>query len=365
MNIVHIATQGTWGGGEKQVWYLLNELRTKGIAQTLVCSKQSPLAKKCKESGYRVIEIPKSMMMTMTWAIHLRKLLQNIQTPILHAHDGKAHNIALMYTLLQKSPAPLVISRRLVQLKSSRYQRWKFNHRNVRKIICISSAVRESVATLMDDTSRLVVIPSGIDVQSFSKKNTSKSEIKTSLGLPADSRLILNIGSLVAQKQQKTFLQAAKFYLELNPQHGKTVFFAILGEGPLHQELDTYIRDNGLSTNALLLGFSDTAQAILAASDVLVSTSIEEALGNVIMEAFVANVPVIASDSGGVRDLIDDNKTGLLVPIQNPEAVARACEKLLSKPQLYQDLQRNAQNKIQLFRTDKMADDILKVYKSL
>ena len=365
MNIIHISTKSTWGGGEKQVWYLLNELHKKGITQTLVCAKDSALADKCRTAGFSIVELPKGPLFTVTWGLGLAKITQAFAKTILHIHDGQAHNVALVHTLFSAVKNPLVVHRRIIKKNISIYQRWKFNHHAIKKIICISSAVRENLLHALYDPAKIVLIPSGIDTTQNAINTLSKEAVKNRFGIPKDSRLIVNIGSLVPQKHQMTFLAAAKIFLNKNAEQSEAVRFAIVGEGPLRVDLEKFISHHSLTKHCLLLGFSNAVPDILAASDILVSTSVDEAFGNVIMEAFQAGTPVIATRSGGVQDLIEHKITGLLVEPLAAEAFAENCSFLLKHPETANTLRRNAFEKLSKFSIVSIADEIYKVYLSI
>lgn len=362
MKIIHVSTQTSWGGGEKQVWYLMQELRAKGVEQILLCPKNSALALNAKEAGFEILERRKTPLFVITWGLELTRLVKKNKDAILHAHDAKAHNCTMVHAL-RNARTPIVVHRRIVKKQDGFYTKFKFNHPAVRKIICISSAVRESLIPIVTDASKFVLIPSGIKrkIQTLPSKGT----IKTKIGIPTGARLILNIGSLLPQKQQLFFLQIAHAFFEKNPYARDAVYFAIMGEGPMRKTLESFISENELTSNCLMLGFLKNSQEILSASDILLSTSVDEALGNVVMEAFLAGVPVIASKSGGVRDLIEDQKTGFLAEDLKVEAFLSPCEELLKKPDLRAKIAAAALLKLEEFDIAKTSESMYRVYLSI
>jgi glycosyltransferase involved in cell wall biosynthesis len=314
-----------WGGGEKQILYLITELKKKSVEQTLVCPKNSILSEKAKDAGCTVIELKKTPFLVYTWSLKIHKLVNNGQNSILHAHDGKAHSCVLVHALSHPK-TPIVLHRRLVKIEDNFYHRWKFNHPSIQKIICISSAVQSILEHIVSDKAKLVLIPSGIKIDHKTRSAESKEKIRLKIGIPKQAQLLLNIGSLLPQKQQIFFLKIAKTYFEKFPNKKDSVYFAIMGEGPLKSALSVYISENGLAKNCILLGFIKNSQEILACSDLLLCTAVDEALGNVVLEAFLMGVPVIASKSGGFPDLITDQETGFLAEPLNEEDFLRSCE---------------------------------------
>jgi glycosyltransferase involved in cell wall biosynthesis len=354
----------TWGGGEKQILYLMSELRKKKIHQMLVCPVQSALSIKTKEAEFKVHELKRTSLLPIVWAFAIRSLIKNDEKIILHTHDGKAHNCAYIYALLNPE-IPIIVHRRLVKTNDSFYNRLKYNHPSIKKVISISSAVQRNVNFILKDPSRSVLIPSGIKIDIIKSSDEEKDRARSKMGLSKGSHLILNIGSMLEQKQQKFFLNLARLFFEKHPLRKQDVYFAILGDGPLMQDLASYIATHSLNNNCLLLGFSKQAQVILESADMLVSTSINEALGNVFMEALVLGVPVLASDSGGIRDLIVDGETGLLAEPLDEEDFLKNLEQLLDDYELRNKMTISGYKKLDSFNIEKTAEALYKIYLSI
>lgn len=364
MIIVHVSTQESWGGGEKQVFYLMTELRKKNVEQILICSQSSSLAQKAKAASFKVTELKKTPLLPLQWSSEIAKFVKQNPGSILHAHDGKAHNCLLMHALVNPH-VPIIVHRRVVKEKRGAYSKYKFNHPSIRKIVCISTAVLQSLEPIITDKSKLLLIPSGIKLECKTVSEYSKELVKKHFGIPKDSKLILNIGSLLEQKQQMFFLKVARAFFAKDPKRKESYFFAILGEGPLHEQLEEFIAQSDLKKNCLMLGFSKQVHEILSTANVLVSCSIDEALGNVVMEAFLAEVPVVASDSGGVIDLIKDGETGLLANPLNEASFLESCEELLNNAEFTKKITTAARKKLDDFNIEKTAESLYRLYLSI
>ncbi len=123
----------------------------------------------------------------------------------------------------------------------------------------------------------------------------------------------------------------------------REVRLAIAGDGPLRDGLEAQARDLGIADRVQFLGWCDDVPALLARADFLVCPSLHEPLGNVVIEAWSAGVPVIATASDGPAALIEDEVNGLLVPLPGqprggPAALAAAIERLRRSPELRRDL---------------------------
>src|SRR5204863_6176125 len=108
--------------------------------------------------------------------------------------------------------------------------------------------------------------------------------------------------------------------------------FQIVGDGPRKRELEDLVVARGLGRHIEFLGHRDDVPSLLASADAFVLPSRSEAFPNSVIEAMAAGLPVIANGVGGLLDLVDDGRTGLLVPPADPEALAPALRFLLENP---------------------------------
>ena len=155
-----------------------------------------------------------------------------------------------------------------------------------------------------------------------------------SLGIP----LILNVGTLKAQKDQATLLRAfAILASEMD------VKLLILGEGELRSELEALAAKLGIADRVSMPGFtSDPSQAYNSAS-LFVLSSAWEGFGNVVVEALEHGVPVVSTDCpSGPREILEDGRWGTLVPIRDPQALANAMRDALSQAHDHEALKRRA-----------------------
>ncbi|WP_237217270.1 glycosyltransferase [Falsiroseomonas oryziterrae] len=145
------------------------------------------------------------------------------------------------------------------------------------------------------------------------------------LPVPAGARVLLALGRLHPNKDFATLLRALA---QLPPD----VHLALAGEGPERTALDALARELGVAPRVAFLGWRSDIGALLAASDMLVVPSRIEPLGNVVLEGFSASRPVVAAAADGPREVIEDGRTGMLVPIADHAAMAAAIAALLADP---------------------------------
>jgi glycosyltransferase involved in cell wall biosynthesis len=149
---------------------------------------------------------------------------------------------------------------------------------------------------------------------------------RASLATPADAPLALAMGRLHPNKGFDVLLAAVAALPRLH--------LWLAGEGEERQALERQAQELGIAARVHFLGWREDAAALLAAADVLVSSSRHEPLGNVVIEAWAAGVPVVATASEGPRALIREGETGLLVPIDDAPTLARAMANLTTDAEL-------------------------------
>ena len=142
----------------------------------------------------------------------------------------------------------------------------------------------------------------GFDLHSFLENETLKGQFRHTLGIDKETLLIAIVGRLVPIKNHLMFFRAARRFLDQNPQ--VRAIFAVIGDGELRNELEGYCEKNGLSGHVRFCGWMRDLPLVYADTDVLALTSLNEGTPVSIIEAMASSVPVIATDAGGVLDLL-------------------------------------------------------------
>ncbi|PIE88359.1 MAG: hypothetical protein CSA04_02290, partial [Bacteroidetes bacterium] len=239
MTIIHLSTPQSWRGGEQQVAYLIEELEKSGVDQILITPYGSRLSAYCKSRNITIYHFKRCSALNVQMALLLRKLCKRVQEPILHAHDANAHTAAFLSHLFFGNRAPLLISRRVdFPIHRSLFSRLKYNHKRIKRIICVSEKIKEIMVPALKDPSVLQVIYSGIDLNRFDdchNRNLLRKEFK----IPADHTLVANVAAIVPHKDYYTFVDTAAHVLKVHP---KTTFL-IIGEGEEREQITAYIHE--------------------------------------------------------------------------------------------------------------------------
>jgi glycosyltransferase involved in cell wall biosynthesis len=225
----------------------------------------------------------------------------------------------------------------------------------------------ESVRRALIEHSRLrsdkvVSIPTGVDVEKFSPRAPDLAA-KRALDLPDGCKVATMVAVLRRFKRHEIFLEAAR---TLNGE-GKGFRFLVVGEGPRRPDIEQLIREKNLSDCVTMTGHLDDVRSVLSFSDVVVlSSGWGEGVPQAIAQALAMARPVVATDVGGVSELVRDEETGVLAPKENAEALAAAMKRMLNDAGFASACgKRGREHVVQNFSREKMVDATLRLYERL
>jgi len=201
---------------------------------------------------------------------------------------------------------------------------------NANIVVTISRYSREKLIQLYDvDSSKIRIAPNGVDLQRF-KPSEDRVVLKQRIGV-GKRPVILFVGRLIPRKGLRYLVEAAKVVVR----ERKDVVFLIVGDGPLRSQLVNWIEESDLSNNFILLGDANETllPRIYNCADIFVLPSIQEGQGIALLEAQASGKPVVAFDTGGIREALQNERTGLLTK-PNSMNLAEALLKLLADKSL-------------------------------
>jgi glycosyltransferase involved in cell wall biosynthesis len=181
---------------------------------------------------------------------------------------------------------------------------------------------------------------------------------RAALGVEADDFLIGCVGNFRAMKRQDLLVAA---YARLLPEHPRARL-VLVGDGELRPQLEGQLRTLGLADRVILFGTATDLAPLYDAFDLFVQASNSEGLPNVLLEASSAGLPIVATDAGGTHEVIEDGRTGLLVPIDDEEALTGAMHRAMGDPELRQRLGTAARD---LIATEYGMDRFFREYREL
>lgn len=206
---------------------------------------------------------------------------------------------------------------------------------------------------------KIVVIYNGIDLNEFDLKSTSRAN-KAQYGFPNDAKVIGTVASLTHKKGHIYLLEAMSKLVPIMP----NAVLVLIGDGNLKGELVEKCHKLGISANVKILGYQhrESVKQLLSIMDLFVLPSLWEGMPNAILEAQALEVPVLATNVGGVPEIIEDNRTGLLVKAGDADELFNGMLKLLSDKEMASKLAKlGYQRIVELFSIEKMVQETDKI----
>jgi L-malate glycosyltransferase len=320
---LHIDTARTWRGGQNQVLLTVNGLRSLGHRASLVAHPDGELRRRAEE-GLDLIPIAPRSELDLSAAWRLSRVIKRLQPDVVHAHDSHGTAMAsLALSLGAPTPAPaLIVSRRVdFHLRGNSLSRWK--HRQVDCFIAASEAIRRMLIADGIPAETVVTVHEGIDVEHVLA--APPVDVHAAFWLPHHAPVVGNVAALVPHKGQRHLIEAAHLVVREMPD----VRFLILGEGELRDQLERLIRDHHLEKHVLMPGFRADVLGCIKRFDLFAMSSVTEGLGTSVLDAMACSRAVVATRAGGLPEIVEDGRTGVLVEPRDHGAMAHAIVRLL------------------------------------
>lgn len=335
MRLLGVDHKTVWGGGQVMLVNLLEAWRRAGerIEPTLVCPPDAALVAHARQIGFECVpmplgEIEKTRGMAWNLAERVgptRALLQTMrrtQTEVVLANSAFSFLASVFAAKLAR--LPIVWWEHNATLPGDGMVRRMI--RNADRIAVVSAEIRRQFVALdAAAASKITVIHNGIDGEKFCPSLELRSEIRRAIGWDDTVRVIGTVGRLAPEKGTEYFVRAANEIARADPR----ARFLIVGQGPERAALEALANPDAVR----FAGNREDVAAWLNAMDVFVLTSLADAFPLAVLEAMACRLPVVASNVGGLPEIVVDGKTGLLVPPRDVGALARAMAGLLGNPE--------------------------------
>lgn len=247
---------------------------------------------------------------------------------IVHFHTAHAHTLGLLAAQVAKVPIRVLTRRVDFHIHKHLLNRWKYGL-GLTEIIAISEGIRN---VLIEDglaPERVTTIRSGIQLQRIENIGDG-SYLWDEFAIPEDSLIIGIVGALAPHKHHQNFLEAAAIVKRSLP----NVRFLVVGDGELRAELERSSASRGLSEDVIFTGFRRDVLEITKILDIFVLSSYLEGMGTAILDAMALGKPIVATQVGGIPEIVLQGINGFLVPPRDPNKLAGAILKLAKEPSL-------------------------------
>jgi glycosyltransferase involved in cell wall biosynthesis len=365
VKILQAIRQGKIGGGETHVLDLVNNLDPTYYESVILSFTEGPMVDKLRADGFKTYVIHTEKPFNFNVWKKVKELIINENIDIIHAHGTRASSntfssasalgIPLIYTVHGWSFHP--DQNLLVKM----IRTW--SERLLVKVADVTLCVSHS--NLADGKMRFPmpnarVILNGINQIKFNPDQIY-NDLRNELKILQDEVIVGYIARVTIQKDPLTFINA----ISKVPDDLK-IKFLFVGDGDLKQEALRLARELQLESKIIFLNFREDVPAILNCIDIYCLPSLWEGLPIGVLEAMAMRKAVIATAIDGTKEIIDDHKNGLLIPVRSPEALAKAIISLSQNHELRTSLGIEARKTIKNnFNVKQMTSNIEVVYKSL
>jgi glycosyltransferase involved in cell wall biosynthesis len=356
---LHIDTSRTWRGGQRQVLLTILGLRERGHRAVLVAHPDGELARRASE-GHDLIRLAPRAELDLHAGWKVSRIIKELKPEIIHAHDPHAvalASLAVSFSTAADCPA-IVASRRVAfPLKRHAFSRWKYHQ--VDCFIAASEAIQQMLVENGVDRSRIVTVYEGIDIARVQAEPVAS--IHAEFWLPTHAPIVGAVGALTQEKGHKYLIDAAALVVREVPD----ARFVIFGEGDLRPSLERQVKELHLEKHVLLPGFRPDILAFVRAFDLFVMCSLHEGLGTSLLDAMAAGKATVASETGGIPEVVAHGETGLLVPPRDDQALASAIAGLLKDAGRRTAMGRAGLERVKkVFSAERMVEKTLEVYRA-
>lgn len=363
------------GGTEMQVLGLAEQFDPVRYHLSFGCMRrQGSVGKEYGDRGWSISEYPISRFASLTACRQMLRLARELRVrkpQVLHSYNFYANVFSVPAARLAGVPCVVASIRDMgvyLTPMQMRIQRWICGFAD--RIVVNADAIRNWLIESGYSAEKIRVIRNGIRMPG-PNSDATRARIRAELGISASAKVVMMVSRLNPKKGVEYLLDAAPAVLS----HVPNAWFVVVGDIVLEsagqersysERLSARTRELGVSERVIFTGLRRDIPHLLAAADMSVLPSLSEGLPNAVIEAMAIGLPVVASNVGGIPELIQHARNGLLVPAGDTAALAASLSAVLSNPFLSRRLGEAARLRIQSgFSFEKMFRETTALYRSV
>lgn len=341
--ILHVITSLGLGGAENLLLSYLKNLDKNKFSFYVCCLRDKPDDLSFEISEYaQIINLKMKSKFNPLVVFRLLKVIKRIKPEIIHSHLFQARIYTTFAHLLYRRGVLITHKHSIVNPRKHHIFMLlelvaiMFN----KKVIAISESVKQSLCKYeFIPREKIFVLTNSIDYLKFNEASKNKTYL-------IDKSIVIGtVGRVEREKGINYLLLAMEIILKQHP-YAK---LEIIGDGSRFNELKSLAEKIGISNSVIFFGKLVNTIPNYGRMDVFVLPSILEGFGLVLLEAMAAGIPVVATNVHGIKEVVVDGKSGILVPPKNPEAIAQAVTRIIEDPQLSNHLIEEGFNRARLF----------------
>ncbi len=321
MSFLFMDTEPVWRGGQDQLLTLLRGLSARGHCLHILCHPNTLLEERAREIGVTVHPLSVKREVGPISFLRILGTLARVRPEILGFNTPRAILLGTLASRIIPVKARIIFRRVNFPLRKNIVTRLKYNW-GINCIVTVSESIRQQLRADGVPGSRIRTIYEGIDLSPYPKRESLKPRPK------GDPMVVGTVAHLSSEKGLLYLVEAAA----LIPDVHSRMRFVLVGDGACREDLETRVREHGLEDCFHFAGFQKKPIPYLGSFDCFVLPSLSEGLSSSILSAMAASLPVIATNVGGIPELVQHEKNGLLVPPADPVALAQAIQRLVDDP---------------------------------
>jgi len=346
-----------WRGGQNQALLILKGLLGRGHEAELVAATGSALGERARESGVRVHFVSRGLFRVPA-ARKVRELVRGGGFDLVHANE--AHAVSAVWLAGAHKRIPFLISRRVgYPIGKSRASRARYEA--AARIIANSKWVAEQAARSGAPREKITVVYEGAEIPPLFTED-QRIAARSRWGISGDMPLLGCVGVLLPDKGQEWLIRALA---ELRKELPRAKLL-LAGDGPCRAKLESLAQELGVGGSVLFPGFVKDVENVYAALDVFLLPSFFEALNNSLLAAMAYEIPSIAFNKGALGEIIEDEKSGLLVSGPDVPEICTATRRILQSRDFAASLGTEGRKRVEAnFSSERMVDGMIRVYQEV
>ena len=370
--VLYIITKSNWGGAQRYVYDMAMGISKNGYEAVVALGGNGTLKEKLGGAGIRTITIPnleRNVNIFSEWKVFFDLLkIYRIERPnVIHLNSSKIGGLGALAGRFAK------IKRIIFTVHGWAYKEDRnFISRKIIKFLSWLTIIfsHKTIAVSLDDyrtapklfvKKKTRMIHNGISEIKFKEKSAARNELKKYAGMsiPKGALIIGTISELHKNKGLPFMIRAVHSLIK----KGYNITFFIISDGEEKIRLERFIKRLGLQDRVFLTGHIDKASEFLQGFDIFTLTSVKEGLPYVLLEAGLAGLPIVATKIGGIPEIVENMKSGILVHPKNALEAERALSFLIDFKKKKEEFGNNLKEKVERdFTLEQMVADTVNLY---
>lgn len=363
IKIMHILLSLECGGAEKVVVNLVKKLHGEKLAFSICALDRVGALRDELDADMKVVCMARKSGLDFQLPFKLARAIKEEAPDIIHMHNPTALLYGAIAGKMARVRGMIVTQHGSVSAENPRMRfitgrLSRMANKNIPVSADIEKYLRNKYSLKSD---KIETIINGIDDSIYRPNAAERVEGKRKFDLK-DNIIIGHVARFSAEKDQRHLLKA----FSMVASKIDNAMLVMVGDGPLRDDLELFAKELNISDKVLFTGFRSDIPALLNIFDIFVLSSTREGTSLTLIEAMGAGLPIVATDVGGNSNVLDDKKTGLLVPARNAGRLADAIISLCQDPRAREEMGKAGRKRMEEnFSLNKMAENYAKLYMEL